>query len=65
MGVKGRSNRAELGLGQSAQAGRPSPVPVSVRPPFRCTQRIFNPKTLEAPPFGRERAIRTKRPSTS
>jgi hypothetical protein len=51
-GAKGRPNRAELGLGRSAQAGRPSPVPASVRPPFPCTRRIFNPKTLEAPPFG-------------
>jgi hypothetical protein len=51
--VKGRLNRDELGLGRSAQAGRPSLVPASVRPPFPCTQRIFNPKTLEAPPFGR------------
>jgi hypothetical protein len=33
--------------------------------PTPCTRRIFNPKTLEAPPFGRERSIRTKRPSTS
>jgi hypothetical protein len=54
-GAKGRPNRAELVLGWSAQAGRPSPVPTSVRPPFPCTRRIFNPKTLEAPPFdGRE-----------
>jgi hypothetical protein len=53
MGAKGRPNWAELGLGQSAQAGRPSPVPASVQPPFPCTRRIFNPKTLEAPPFGR------------
>jgi hypothetical protein len=64
-GAKGRPNRAELGLGQSAQAGRPSPVPASVWPPFPCTRRIFNPKTLEAPPFARERAIPTRRPSTS
>jgi hypothetical protein len=42
-------------LGQSAQAGRPSPVLASVRPPFPCTRRIFNPKVPEAPPFaGRE-----------
>jgi hypothetical protein len=27
---------------------------MSVRPPFPCTRRIFNPKTLEAPPFNRE-----------
>jgi hypothetical protein len=50
-GAKGRPNRAEMGLGQSSQAGRPSPLRGSVRPPFSCTRRIFNPKTLEAPPF--------------
>jgi hypothetical protein len=32
--AKGRPNRAKLGLGRSALAGRPSPVPASVRPPF-------------------------------
>jgi hypothetical protein len=64
-GAKGRQNRVKLGLCRSAQAGRPSPVPASVRPPFPCTRRIFNPKTQEAPPFGRERYIRTRRPSTS
>jgi hypothetical protein len=40
-----------MGLGRSAQAGRPSPLLASVRAPFPCTRRIFNPKTLEAPPF--------------
>jgi hypothetical protein len=52
-GAKGRPNRAEMGLGRSAQAGRPSPLRWPVRPPFPCTRRIFNPKTLEAPPFDR------------
>jgi hypothetical protein len=33
-GEKGWPNRAEMGLGRSAQAGRPSPLPASVRPPF-------------------------------
>jgi hypothetical protein len=33
--------------------------------PFRCTLRIFNPKSVEAPPFVEERAIRTVRTSTS
>jgi hypothetical protein len=33
-GVKERPNRAEMGLGQSDQAGRPSPLRGSVRPPF-------------------------------
>jgi hypothetical protein len=65
MGAKGRPNRAGMGLGQSAQAGRPSPLRGSVRPPFSCTRRTFNPMFVEAPPFARERAIRTKRPSTS
>jgi hypothetical protein len=64
-GVKGRTNRAEVGLGRSAQAGRPGPLPTSVRPPFPCTRRIFNPKAVEASPFIEERAIRTRRPSTS
>jgi hypothetical protein len=63
-GAKGRPNRAEMSLGRSAQSGRPSPLRGSVRPPFPCTRRIFNPKALEAPLFARERAIRTRRPST-
>jgi hypothetical protein len=50
-GAKRRPNRAEMGLGRSAQAGRPSPLRGSIRPPFPCTRRIFNPKALEAPPF--------------
>jgi hypothetical protein len=50
-GAKGRPNRVEVGLGRSAQAGRPIPLRGSVRPPFPCTRRIFNPKALEAPPF--------------
>jgi hypothetical protein len=33
-GAKGRPNRAEMGLDRSAQAGPPSPLLVSVRPPF-------------------------------
>jgi hypothetical protein len=64
-GAKGRPNWAEVGLGRSAQAGRPGPLLTSVRPPFPCTRRIFNPKALEAPPFAEGRAIRTRRPSTS
>jgi hypothetical protein len=54
-GAKGRPNLAEMGLGRLAQAGRSSPLPPSVRPPFPCNRRIFNPKSLEAPPFARER----------
>jgi hypothetical protein len=50
-GAKGRPNRAEMGLGRSAQADWPNPLPASVQPPFPCTRRIFNPKALEAPPF--------------
>jgi hypothetical protein len=38
---------------------------MSVRLPLPCTRRIFNPKSLEAPPFTEERAIRTEGPSTS
>jgi hypothetical protein len=64
-GAKGRPNQAEMGLGRSAQAGRPSPLRGSVRPPFPCTWRIFNPKALEAPPFAEGRAIHTRTPSTS
>jgi hypothetical protein len=52
-GAKRRLNRAEMGLGRSAQAGRPSPLRGSVRPPIPYTRRIFNPKILEAPPFDR------------
>jgi hypothetical protein len=37
----------------------------SVQPPFPCPRRIFNPKSLEVPPFTEEKAIRTERPSTS
>jgi hypothetical protein len=33
-GAKGRPNRAEVGLGQSAQAGRPGPLLTLVPPPF-------------------------------
>jgi hypothetical protein len=61
-GVKGRPSRAGMDLGRSAQAGRPGPVLGSVWRPFSCTRRIFNPKSLEAPPFVEERAIRTERP---
>jgi hypothetical protein len=64
-GAKGRPSRTEMGLGRSAQAGRPGPLPTSVRSPFPCTRRIFNPKALEVPPFAEGRAIRTRRPSTS
>jgi hypothetical protein len=52
-GAKGRPNWAGMGLGRSAQSGRPGPIRGSVRPPFPCTQRIFNPKVLEVPPFAR------------
>jgi hypothetical protein len=34
MEAKGRPNRAEMGLGRSVQAGRPSPLLASVRPHF-------------------------------
>jgi hypothetical protein len=64
-GREGAMSRAKMGLGRSAQAGRPGPVPGSVRVPFPCTRRNFNPQSLEAPPFTKERAIRTERPSTS
>jgi hypothetical protein len=47
-GAKGRPNRAELGLGRPAQ---PSSGVGSA--PFLFTRRIFNPKTMEALPFGR------------
>jgi hypothetical protein len=52
-GVKGRPSRAGMGLGRSAQVGRPGPLRGSVRPPFPCTRKIFNPKSLEAPPFAK------------
>jgi hypothetical protein len=41
-----------MGLGRSAQAGRPAQPTLGVgTAPFPCTRRIFNPKALEAPPF--------------
>jgi hypothetical protein len=45
MGEKGRSNRAELGLGRLAQAGRPGPLRGSVRPPFLAPE---DPSTLSS-----------------
>jgi hypothetical protein len=62
---KGRPNRAELGLGRPAKAGRPSPVLAPVRSRFPCPRRIFNPKSPEAPPTPKGGVIRTRRPSTS
>jgi hypothetical protein len=50
-GAKGQPNQAEMALGQSAQADRPIPLRGSVRPPFPCTRRVFNPKAMEVPPF--------------
>jgi hypothetical protein len=44
----GQDRPGPVGPGRPAQ-----PTPGSVRPPFPCTRRIFNPKTLEAPPFDR------------
>jgi hypothetical protein len=44
-GSKGLPNRAGMGLGLSAHAGRPGPLRGSVRPPFSCTQRTFICKT--------------------
>jgi hypothetical protein len=60
-----RLSWAGMGLGRSAQADRPGPLPGSVRPLFPCTWRIFNPKSLEVPPCAKQRVICTKRPSTS
>jgi hypothetical protein len=55
----------------ATEPGREGPGPVGLAhfggrfgPPFPCTQRIFNPKVLEAPPFAKGRAIRIERPST-
>jgi hypothetical protein len=61
----GRDGSGPVGPSRPAQADRPGPVPGSVRDPFPCTRRIFNPKSLEAPPFAEERVIRTERLSTS
>jgi hypothetical protein len=47
----GRGGPRPVGPHQSAHAGWPSPLPWPVRPPFPCTRRIFNPKTLEVLPF--------------
>jgi hypothetical protein len=61
--AKGRPSRAGMGLGRPKPAG----LVHSRRrftPPFPCTRRIFNSKSLEAPPFAKQRAIRTERPST-
>jgi hypothetical protein len=43
MGAKGWPNRAEMGLGRAAQAGRPGPLWGSVRPPFLAPE---DPSTL-------------------
>jgi hypothetical protein len=67
-----RTHRSE----GATEPGRDGPGPIGPsRPawpspevgstPLPCTQRIFNPKSLEAPPFAKQRAIRTERPSTS
>jgi hypothetical protein len=42
---KGRTNWARMGLGRSAQVGRPDPLWRSVRPSFSCTWSSFNPKS--------------------
>jgi hypothetical protein len=47
-GSEGATEPGRDGLGQSAQ-----PTPVVGSAPLPCTRRIFNPKTLEAPPFDR------------
>jgi hypothetical protein len=44
----GRNGPWPVGPRRSAQ-----PTPGVGSPPFPCTRRIFNPKTLEAPPFAR------------
>jgi hypothetical protein len=59
-GTKGATEPARMGLGRSVWSGRPGPLRGSVRPPFSCTRRFFNPKLLEAPPFARGRAIRLR-----
>jgi hypothetical protein len=52
-GAKGATDRAEVGPGRSAQAGRPTTPRWPVWPPLPCTRRIFNPKSPEAPPTSR------------
>jgi hypothetical protein len=67
-GVKGRSSRARMGMGRSAQAGRPGPVPGLVWPPFlapkgsstlspwrRCHSRNRDPFAPRGHPQARER----------
>jgi hypothetical protein len=44
----GRGGPRPVGPGRSAQH-----TSVAGSTPFPCTRRIFNPKTLEAPPFDR------------
>jgi hypothetical protein len=64
-GSEGAIEPGRIGLGPVGP-GRPAQPSSSVgSAPFPCSRRIFNSKTLEAPPFGRERAIRTRGPSTS
>jgi hypothetical protein len=50
-GSEGATKPGRNGPGPVGPAGRPSPHLALVQPPFPCTRRIFNPKTLEAPPF--------------
>jgi hypothetical protein len=64
-GSEGATELGRIGPGPVG-SGRPAQPSSGVgSAPLPCTRRIFNPKTLEAPPFDRERAIRTRRPSTS
>jgi hypothetical protein len=61
----GSEGATEPGRDGPGPVGRPAqPTPGVGSAPFPCTRRIFNPKTLEAPPFDGERAIRPRRPST-
>jgi hypothetical protein len=54
-GAKGRPNRVGMGLGRWAQDSWPGPLRGSLRSPFSCTRRSFNPKFVEAPPFAKDR----------
>jgi hypothetical protein len=68
MRTHGSEGATEPGRGEPwpVGPGRPAqPTSVAGSAPLSLHPKVFNPKVLEAPPFDRERVIRTRRRSTS